>query len=164
MADASSLKLNLTDSCHTVPSQYHGWGMLGRRAGLTVSVYAQVQYTAESPKQHSKRLNSRGRQIFLPIWVYNLSMVWNKSFLNNPVYSIVICMVDNLAAAAALSAVGYGNILKWGSRDNTKSLPGIYIYLCILYNMYMYWTAFLKNRTFQTVYTHTELYIESIFV
>ena len=51
---------------------------------------------------------------------------------------IVICMVDNLAAAAALSAVGYGNILKWGSRDNTKSLPGIYIYLCILYNMYMY--------------------------
>ena len=41
--DASSLKLNLTDPCHTVLCQYHCLGMLGRQAGSTVLVYARVQ-------------------------------------------------------------------------------------------------------------------------
>ena len=38
---------------HTVPCQYHFWGMLGRQAGSTVSVHAR-ECNAESPKQGSK--------------------------------------------------------------------------------------------------------------
>ena len=46
--------------------------MLGQRAGSTVSVYAQVQYNAESPKQDSRRFNSivKTKYCTLLVWVY----------------------------------------------------------------------------------------------
>ena len=47
---SSSFELNLTDPCRT-------WGMLGRRAGSTVSVLYMHKYNAESPKQGSRRFN-----------------------------------------------------------------------------------------------------------
>ena len=52
VADASSLKLNLTDPCRTVPCQYHSWGMPGRRARSPIAVYARVQ--CRDPKQGRK--------------------------------------------------------------------------------------------------------------
>ena len=52
--DASSLKLNLTDPCRTVPCQYNGRGMPGRRAGSPIAVYARVQ--CQEPKTGQEKV------------------------------------------------------------------------------------------------------------
>ena len=66
--DSSSLKLNLTDPCHTVPCQYHSWGMPGWQAGSPIAVYARIQ--CRGPKQGRKRFNYIVKTIhfsYLPI-------------------------------------------------------------------------------------------------
>ena len=73
--DASSLKLNLTDHCRTMPVPLF-IGMPGRQAGSSVSVYARVHwYNAESPKHSRKGFNSQGRRNTFPIWLYSLSLL-----------------------------------------------------------------------------------------
>ena len=39
----STSKLNLTDTCRTVPCQYHAWGMPGRQTGSPIAENARVQ-------------------------------------------------------------------------------------------------------------------------
>ena len=69
--DASSLKLNLTfngSASTTVEGcQADGLGHL---------LQNKLEYNTENPKRNSKRFNSQGRRCTLPIWVYNLSMLF----------------------------------------------------------------------------------------
>ena len=51
----------------------------GCQAGGLGHLFQNVrEYDAESPKQDSKRFNSQVRGNTLPIWVYNLPIVWEK--------------------------------------------------------------------------------------
>ena len=65
------VKLNLADPCRTIPCQYHLWGMLGRQAGSTVSVYAQVQ--CREPKTGQQKVQfSRKTKSFVNMGMINL--------------------------------------------------------------------------------------------
>ena len=75
---SSSFELNLTDPCRT-------WGMLGRRAGSTVSVYAQVQ--CREPKTGQQKV-----QLYCEDEIH-----WRSG------YSLSMCQVVNISANTQLS-------------------------------------------------------------
>ena len=54
-ADASSVKLNLTFHCCTVPCQYNGGGMLGWQAGSPIT-YVRENVQCQEPKTGQQKV------------------------------------------------------------------------------------------------------------
>ena len=72
--DSSSLKLNLSDPCRTVPCQYHGWGMPGQRAGSPIAVYA-VQCQEPKTGQEKVQLYCEDDILFLSSYYLSMAQV-----------------------------------------------------------------------------------------
>ena len=73
-ANSSTVELNLTFHCRTVPCQYHSSRMPGRQAGSPVTVYARVQRrepkTGQEKVQFSRKTKHFAHLGILFIYVY----------------------------------------------------------------------------------------------
>ena len=87
VANSSSVTLNLTAPCRTVPCQYHGWGMPGWQAGSLLQNMR--EYNAKSKKQDRQRFKSFVKTIFLSFYYLSMAMTvyfnvtWAPIFFNH---------------------------------------------------------------------------------
>ena len=70
------MRLRSSDTCHSVPCQYHGWGMLGRQAGLGASTMPRAQNrTAKgSTLMENETLCPSGYILYL--WLQSSKFLW----------------------------------------------------------------------------------------